>query len=56
MPEWIPKLRAEAEAVLQRTGGVWQHDSLKQLRHLDSFFKESQRYNTPSFRKLPALL
>jgi hypothetical protein len=56
MPEWIPKLREEAKMALQRNNGGWQHDSLKELRHLDGFFKESQRFNTPSFCKLPSLL
>lgn len=50
MPEYIPKLRLEAETVLRASGEVWTVESLNQLARLDSFMKESQRLNASSFR------
>lgn len=49
MPEYIDDLRAEALAVFQEDGS-WELASLKKLRKLDSFLKESMRYNQPDYR------
>lgn len=50
MPEYREALRAEALAVLQEDGS-WELSSLKKLRKLDSFLKESMRYNQADYRR-----
>lgn len=52
MPEYVEPLRAEAQAMLARDNGEWQFSTIKGLRRLDSFLKESQRVNQSTFRKL----
>ncbi|KAI9847160.1 MAG: hypothetical protein M1837_003022 [Sclerophora amabilis] len=49
-PEYFEPLRQEAFDVLEEDGG-WQKTTLNKMRKLDSFLKESQRYNPPSLRK-----
>ena len=51
-PEYIKPLRAEAQAALSESNGVWELETIKKLHRLDSFLKESQRLNSSSFRKL----
>jgi len=46
-PEYVEPLREEITAVAQEDGG-WQKPSFSKLRKLDSFMKESQRFNPPS--------
>lgn len=46
-PGYIEQIREEIEEVAQETGG-WQKTSYAKLRKLDSFMKESQRFNPPS--------
>lgn len=54
MPEYIEPLRAEAQAAFPADGGVWKMETLKELRRLDSFVKESQRLNSSSIGKYMA--
>ncbi|CAG9981478.1 unnamed protein product, partial [Clonostachys byssicola] len=49
MPEYVGALREEAESALAESGGVWQYSTIKKLRQLDSFLKESQRVNQSTF-------
>ncbi|KAK7750955.1 hypothetical protein SLS62_007088 [Diatrype stigma] len=49
MPEYIEPLRSEARAALAQDNGEWQFSTLKKLRRLDSFLKESQRVNQSTF-------
>ena len=51
-PEYVQPLREEIECVLGEDNG-WQKTSLEKMRKLDSFMKESQRFNPPSQRKFP---
>jgi len=44
-PEYIPILRQEAGTVLAANDGIWTIDSMSSLRKLDSFMKESQRFD-----------
>ncbi|KAL8711938.1 MAG: hypothetical protein Q9220_003634 [cf. Caloplaca sp. 1 TL-2023] len=46
-PESVECLREEIEQVLQQDGG-WQRNTYKKLDKLDSFLKESQRFNPPT--------
>lgn len=52
-PEYIESLREEARAAFLANESGWQFDSIKMLKKLDSFFKESMRFNPPDTRKLP---
>ncbi|KAI0547233.1 putative cytochrome P450 [Xylaria curta] len=45
MPEWIDILREEIELVKQATGSISDKQTLSRLEKLDSFMKESQRFN-----------
>jgi hypothetical protein len=54
MPEYVGALRAEAQSAVAESGGVWQYSTIKNLRQLDSFLKESQRVNQSTFRKSPS--
>ncbi len=51
MPEYMERLRLEAQSVLNESGGVWTVEAINNLRRLDSFIKESQRLNASSFCK-----
>ena len=42
-PEYIEPLREEVEAVISETG--WTKAAVGQLYKVDSFFRETQRYN-----------
>lgn len=44
-PEYVPELREEIKSVLEKHDGEWTIESMSELRKLDSFIKESQRYN-----------
>lgn len=48
-PEYIPILRAECEEVLARNGGQYGRSTMDQLHKVDSFVKESQRFNPAGF-------
>ena len=50
-PGCIKPLREEAQAALLADGNSWQFSTVKQLKQLDSFFKESLRFNQPDTRK-----
>lgn len=54
-PEYIESLRTEAQAALKEDGDAWQFSTIKKLRKLDSFMKESMRYNQPDARKFTLL-
>lgn len=49
MPEYIEPLRSEARIALSQDNGEWQFSTIKRLRRLDSFLKESQRINQSTF-------
>ena len=51
-PEDIALLREEALQAYSKSNATWTFESLQSLKHLDSFMKESQRINAPSFRRL----
>lgn len=53
MPEYIDELRTEAQEALRDNDGSWQLSTLKKLRKLDSFLKESMRFNQPDYRTSP---
>lgn len=44
-PEYIEILREEAKAALSEHGGAYVADSLNKMKKMDSFVKESQRFN-----------
>ena len=46
-PEYFEEIREEVREVAREDSG-WQKTSYARLRKLDSFMKESQRFNTPS--------
>lgn len=50
-PEYIQELRDEAQEALLTDEGVWKFDTVRKLRKLDSFWKESLRFNQPDARK-----
>lgn len=50
-PEYIPILKEEIDTVLEESGGVWTLDSMSKLKKMDSFMKESLRYNGPTTSK-----
>lgn len=52
-PEYIKELRAEAQEALLSDGGSWKLGTVRKLRKLDSFLKESLRFNQPDARKSP---
>jgi ent-kaurene oxidase len=43
-PDYVKILREEAEDVFEQNNGEWTLESMGQLRKMDSFIKESQRY------------
>ncbi|KAF2086784.1 cytochrome P450 [Saccharata proteae CBS 121410] len=47
-PEFIEPLREELRTVLKETNGM-QKETMNKLKKLDSFMKESQRFNPPGF-------
>ncbi|KAJ8066894.1 hypothetical protein OCU04_004279 [Sclerotinia nivalis] len=49
MPEYIEPLRFEALSALAEDNGEWKLSTIKKLRRLDSFLKESQRVNQSTF-------
>lgn len=49
MPEYIEPLRSEAKTALAEENGEWKFSTIKRLRRLDSFLKESQRVNQSTF-------
>ena len=51
MPEYVHELRSEVQEALSQDSGVWKFSTIKKLRRLDSFLKESQRLNQSTFRR-----
>lgn len=49
-PEYAEELRREVQTNLKEHGS-WQFIMLKKLQKLDSFMKESMRYNQPDARE-----
>jgi len=47
-PEYIPILKEEIDTVLRDSDGVWTLEGMARLKKLDSFIKESLRYETPN--------
>lgn len=56
MPEYLDALREEATECIKATDGQWTNDTLKMMRKMDSFMKESQRVNHPAACTLPSIL
>jgi len=54
-PDHVVELRKELEEELFLNDGNWDFDVIKKLVWLDSFLKESQRFNPPSYRALPSV-
>lgn len=52
MPEYIQPLRQETEEVLAECG-TWNKQALLTLAKMDSFMKESQRFNPLLLSKIP---
>ena len=50
-PTIIPKLRKEISDFLPKSSPAWQADQIHRLKALDSFLKESQRFNPPNYCK-----
>ncbi len=50
-PDYIEDLRVEAQEALLTDGGSWQLGTIKKLKKLDSFLKESLRFNQPDARR-----
>ena len=44
-PEYVPILKEEIGSVLKESGGEWSLESMGKLKKLDSFMKETLRYN-----------
>ncbi|RDW89917.1 cytochrome P450 [Aspergillus mulundensis] len=45
--EYVPVLKEEIEVVLAESGGVWTLESMGRLERLDSFMRESLRFEPP---------
>ncbi|KAJ4308419.1 hypothetical protein N0V84_012116 [Fusarium piperis] len=46
-PQYVPELREEIKSVLEECNGTFTKEGLAKLHKLDSFMKESQRFNSP---------
>lgn len=44
-PDYVAILQEEIESVLEESGGEWTLESMGKLKKLDSFMKETLRYN-----------
>ena len=44
-PEYVPLLKEEMECVLAKHGGQWSLESMREMKKMDSFVKETLRYN-----------
>ena len=44
-PEYVPILKEEMDAVFEESGREWTLESMGKLKKLDSFIKETLRYN-----------
>lgn len=55
-PEYVPILKEEIENVLASCDGQWTLDSMSKLEKLDSFMKESLRFDTPLTGHPPSFL
>lgn len=49
-PEYFDILREEVNQIVAEDGEGWGKQSLNKMRKMDSFFRESQRFNPPSLR------
>jgi cytochrome P450 len=50
-PEYVPILRDEIDTVLAESGGEFTLESMSKLKKLDSFLKETLRFNTSTTSK-----
>ena len=50
-PEHVDDLRNEITLHLPSSAPPWSFDTINRLKALDAFLKESQRFNTPNYRK-----
>jgi hypothetical protein len=50
-PGYIDVLRSEVQHALSKSGGVWNLETTRSMQRMDSFLKESQRFNPPHFSK-----
>lgn len=53
MPHYISDLREELQEALHTNDGDWSFDVTKKLLKMDSFLKESARWNPFAYRELP---
>ena len=44
-PEYMPMLKEEMECMLEKCGGRWTLESMREMKKMDSFVKETLRYN-----------
>lgn len=51
--EYVPILKEEIQTVLAKCGGKWTLESMSELEKLDSFVRESLRFEPPLSGKLP---
>lgn len=51
MPEIVPELRAEARDVLSESNGAFTGTALQKMKKLDSFLRETSRFDPPGFSK-----
>jgi cytochrome P450 len=50
-PEYVPELREEISKMLAEAKGVLSRQALSDMMKLDSFIKETQRFNSPDLSK-----
>ena len=53
MPHYIAELRSEVKSVIPAGQDRWQYDTVKRLKGMDSFLKESLRFNQADARNYP---
>ena len=53
MPDLVVMLREEVQSALAESDGVFNSSALQNMKKLDSFLKENERYYTLGYSKLP---
>lgn len=52
MPEIVPELRNEIREVLAESNGIFTGPALQKMKKMDSFLRETSRFDPPSFCKI----
>ena len=52
MPEIVPELREEIHDVLAESNGVFTGPALQKMKKLDSFLRETSRFDPPGFGEI----